>query len=148
MQVNIPVPWILWLLMGQSLFNESTSKMSQVLQGVGPKTSYKWFVTWGPYTGEITPQLSPFIFNIFVRGPHVTNHLPSLKLTYPLKIGNRKFHLPTIHLQGRAVSFREGISLVFRGPPTAGMSWSWPNFPMLTVRARFLGNSAALKQGG
>ncbi len=40
-----------------------------------------------------------------------TKQVPSLKLTYPLKIGlpNRKFHLLTIHFQGRTVSFREGI---------------------------------------
>ena len=31
-----------------------------------------------------------------------SKHVPSLKLTYPLKIGlpNRKFHFPTIHFQG------------------------------------------------
>ena len=40
--------------------------------------------------------------------------LPSLKPTYPLNIGwnpKGKDHPPTIHFQGRTVSFREGITL-------------------------------------
>ena len=52
------------------------------------------------------------LMGLFVLGVvSQTKQVPSLKLTYPLKIGlpNRKFHLLTIHFQGRTVSFREGI---------------------------------------